>query len=87
MEEKLKRLDDILQARVRYVHKWNAVTLDINGTTFTVKWHCHVDDPLNSALFMSTTYPKEYVDIYIKEQLKKLKRDIPVNELAILKEL
>lgn len=88
MEEQFERLNAILQARVRYVRKWNAVdVIRPNKTTFIIKWHEYMGEPDSSAFFESKEYPIKFLSEQINEHAKKLKKDIPPNEFKILQEL
>jgi len=95
MEEQINKLNDVLQARVRYVRKWNCVKCEIdspseeqpNQTSFTVTWYEYQGEPENCAFFESKTYPIKFLNETILEQMKKLKKDIPPNEFNIFKEI
>ena len=88
MEEQFEKLNAILQARVRYVRKWNAVDiLRPKKTSFIIKWYGYMGDPDNSAYFESKEYPIKFIEEQIKEHARKLKKDIPSNEYKILKKL
>lgn len=86
MEAKLVILNNILQTRVRYVRSWNNVSTEMpNKSTFVIKWYNHVLDPDNDSAFQCITYPVKMIDQVTKEQLRKLKKDIPDIEREILK--
>jgi hypothetical protein len=88
MEEQINKLNDVLQARVRYVRKWNCVKVEQpNRTSFTVTWYEYQGEPENSAFFESKMYPIKFLNEVILEQMKKLKKDIPANEYNIFKEM
>lgn len=87
MINKLELLNNILQARVRYVRKWKSVSVSQDNDTITIKWYCSYDDPLNTSLFQSITYPSVSLSTAISDQKRKLKRDVPQQELEILKSL
>ncbi len=84
--ELIKSLDDIIQLRLKYSRSWNKVVVypDAKGT-FSIKWSEYQGDPDNSARFQIATYPMEMMGQIIKEQKRKLKKDIPDTEQAILK--
>lgn len=86
-DQQFVKLNNILQARVRYVHSWNAVSLTFNKSTFTIRWHEYQGDPENTNFFQETTYPVSMVPKITSDQAKKLKKDIPETERMILKDV
>ena len=83
---KLEQLNDVLQTRLRYVRNWNSVTVWLSSDTeFSIKWSGNLGDPDNDGAFHTVTYPMKMLSYVIREQGRKLKKDIPVSEQAVLK--
>ena len=88
MNEQLIQLNDILQTRVKYVRSWGSVMVEQpTKNTFSIKWYSYQGDPDNTSRFQITTYPINMLGFIIKEQSRKLKKDIPKEEQEVLKSI
>lgn len=91
MNDKLEVLNNILQARLRYVRSWGKAAArhenNLNGDNLVIVWSEYRGDSGNPAFFQATTYPIKMIDKIIKDQTAKLKRDLPEHERELLKSI
>ena len=82
-EEKLQELNDVVSTRLRYIKRWDSVDVDVFGGDVSITWYNFG----NKEMFEKITYPSSTLSSVIKKQKVKLLRDIPANELTILKDI
>lgn len=82
-EEKLQELNDVVHARLRYIKRWNSVGVDVFAGDISITWY----NEGNKEMFEKITYPSSILSDVIRKQKNKLLRDIPANELSILKDV
>ena len=82
-EVKLVALRNILNTRLRYIFRWNAVDAVVRDNEIFITWF----DKDVGDVFERVVYPVKMIDSAIKTQKRKLLRDIPDCEKEVYKDV